>query len=61
MQIFRSFLAIASTTSLFKPRFRIVSIIPGIDALAPERTDTSNGLAGFPNCLPVILSNSFNS
>ena len=38
-----------STTSSFKPRFKIVSIIPGIEALAPERTETNNGLFTSPN------------
>ena len=34
---------IAATTSSLRPRLRIVSIIPGIEALAPERTDTRSG------------------
>ena len=34
---------IVSTTWSLRPRLRIVSIIPGIDALAPERTDTRRG------------------
>ena len=42
--------------SSLRPRFRIVSIIPGIDALAPERTDTSSGFSRSPNFLPVISS-----
>ena len=46
------------TTSSFNPRFNIVSIIPGIDALAPERTETNNGFSVLPNFLPVIFSNS---
>ena len=31
------------------PTLRTVSIMPGIDCLAPERIDTSNGLSGSPN------------
>ncbi len=46
-----------STTSSFKPRFRIVSIIPGIEALAPERTETRRGFSLSPNFFPVISSN----
>ena len=33
----------------FKPRFNTVSIIPGMDARAPDRTDTNNGLRESPN------------
>ena len=45
-----------ATTSSFKPRFRIVSIIPGMEALAPERTETSSGFSTSPNFLPVTPS-----
>ena len=31
--------------SSFKPRLRIVSIMPGIENFAPERTETSSGLS----------------
>src|SRR5690348_8302415 len=34
----------------------MVSIIPGIDTGAPERTDTSNGLRGSPKRLPDASS-----
>ena len=34
----------------------MVSIIPGIDALAPERTDTKNGSFLSPNFLPASFS-----
>jgi len=34
----------------------MVSIIPGIDAREPLRTETSRGFAGSPNRLPVISS-----
>jgi hypothetical protein len=30
--------------------------MPGIEARAPERTETSSGLATSPNSLPVISS-----
>jgi hypothetical protein len=30
--------------------------MPGIDARAPERTETSSGLAGSPNFLPTDAS-----
>ena len=38
------------------PRFRIVSIIPGIDERAPERTETSSGFVGSPKCLSASCS-----
>ena len=38
-----------STTGSVRPRLRIVSIIPGIETGAPERTETSSGRAGSPN------------
>mmetsp|Transcript_11994 Transcript_11994/g.19825 ORF Transcript_11994/g.19825 Transcript_11994/m.19825 type:complete len:221 (-) Transcript_11994:1986-2648(-) len=56
-------LASTSTISSLIPRFSIVSIMPGIDTAAPERTDSSRG--GFngccvlkfpPNCFPVCDS-----
>ena len=31
-------------------------IMPGIDSAAPERTETSSGLAGSPNFLPTSVS-----
>lgn len=33
-----------------------VSIIPGIENIAPERTDTSNGLTGSPRVRPMAAS-----
>ena len=57
MQIFHFFSAIPFKTLSFKPKFNIVSIIPGIDALAPERTDTNKGFSTSPNVFPVISSN----
>ena len=38
------------------PMLSTVSIMPGIDERAPERTDTSSGSAGSPNRLPMICS-----
>jgi hypothetical protein len=34
----------------------MVSIIPGIEALAPERTETNNGFLASPNFLPASFS-----
>ncbi len=34
----------------------MVSIMPGIEAAAPERTETKSGLFLPPNCLPVVFS-----
>ena len=45
-----------SAASSFSPRFRIVSIIPGIDTAAPERTETSSGSSCEPNRFPVFAS-----
>jgi len=42
--------------SSFNPRLRTVSIIPGIDIAAPERTETSNGSAASPRRFPVARS-----
>src|SRR5579883_1058378 len=39
----------ASATVSFIPRFRMVSIIPGIENLAPERTETRSGDSASPN------------
>src|SRR5579859_6605082 len=44
------------TTSSFKPILRTVSIMPGMENLAPERQETSNGLAGSPKVLAVSFS-----
>ena len=34
----------------------MVSIMPGIDARAPERTETSSGFDGSPNLAPTSFS-----
>ncbi len=44
----------------FRPRFRTVSIMPGMENLEPERTDTSSGLFTSPNLkLPTSASSTF--
>ena len=45
------------TVLSFNPRFRMVSIIPGIENIAPDLTETNNGLTGSPNPLLVMVSN----
>ncbi len=47
-----------ATTSSLRPMLRTVSIIPGMENLAPERHDTSSGSAASPNVLPVRASTS---
>src|SRR5438093_4665109 len=44
------------TVRSLSPRLRIVSIIPGIDTGAPERTETSSGFIGSPNFFPATRS-----
>ena len=41
------------TVLAFNPRLRIVSIIPGIEIAAPERTETRSGSSGSPKRLPL--------
>ena len=45
--------------SSFKPIFKTVSIMPGIENLAPERQETNNGFLGSPKTLPVAPSITF--
>ena len=45
-----------TTDSSLSPRFRIVSIIPGIDATAPDLTETNKGFFASPNFLPIFFS-----
>ena len=49
-------LASASTLWSFRPRFRIVSIMPGMENFAPERTLTSSGLSPLPSFWPWRFS-----
>ena len=44
-----------STAASFSPRLRIVSIIPGMEIAAPERTDTSSGPLGVAEAEPAAL------
>ena len=55
------FFANPSTAISLRPRFRIVSIIPGIDALAPDLTDTNRGSSLSPNFLLLTSSSHFNA
>ncbi len=52
------FVCLASpfTDSSLRPRFKTVSIIPGIENAAPERTDTSSGSVASPRRFPVFVS-----
>src|ERR1700690_4167224 len=45
-----------ATASSLRPRLRIVSIIPGIEMAAPERTDTSSGSSVSPKRFPLFSS-----
>ena len=51
----------ALTVTSFKPRLSTVSIMPGMEAAAPLRTDTSRGLGPLPKVLPNFFSNSANA
>ena len=42
-----------STVSSFRPKFSMVSIMPGIDMAAPDLTETSSGLLADFHFLPV--------
>ena len=44
------------TLSSFKPRLRTVSIIPGMENFAPERTETNSGSVGSPSFFPMASS-----
>ena len=51
-------LASDSTALSLRPRFRIVSIMPGMENLAPERTETSSGFSPAPSFCPCSFSSS---
>ena len=51
-------LASASTVSSLRPRLRTVSIMPGIEARAPERTETRSGASSSPKRRPVRFADS---
>jgi hypothetical protein len=55
----RSFSACAAspaTEESLRPMLRTVSIIPGIENFAPDRTLTSSGSSGWPSRLPMAFS-----
>ena len=49
--------ASASTVASLSPTFRTVSIIPGIENAAPDRTETSRGSLLSPSERPMLASN----
>jgi len=51
--------ATASTLLAFSPKFKIVSIIPGIEAAAPERIESKRGSLSSPNLLFIKASSFF--
>ena len=51
----------AITVLSFSPKLRIVSIIPGIETLAPDLTDNKRGSFKSPNFLATSFSITFNS
>jgi hypothetical protein len=44
------------TDASFNPTLRTVSIIPGIENFAPDRTDTNSGSSGSPSFFPRAAS-----
>ena len=48
-------------TSGVIPTFNTVSIIPGIENFAPERTETNSGFSTPPNFFPVARSKSLSA
>ena len=50
------FLASPSTVRSFRPKFKIVSIIPGMEIAAPDLTETKSGFDFELNFLPVFFS-----
>jgi hypothetical protein len=55
----RVFAANPSTVLVVRPTFNTVSIMPGMEALAPDRTETSSGRSGSPNPIPIDRSTRF--
>ena len=51
------FFANAFTVLSFNPRFKMVSIIPGIETLAPDLTETKSGLFKSPNFFEDVIVN----
>ena len=54
--MFEVLFASAITVLSFRPKFNIVSIIPGIETLAPDLTETSKGFFKSPNFFPESFS-----
>ena len=50
---FIEILASPKTDSSFIPTFKMVSIMPGIENLAPDRTLTNNGSFASPRIFPA--------
>jgi hypothetical protein len=50
-------LANPATDMSFSPTLSTVSIMPGIDTGAPDRTETSRGSTGAPSTLPLACCN----
>ncbi len=46
----------AATVFSFRPMFRTVSIMPGMDSRAPERQESSSGFVSQPNLAPIVSS-----
>ena len=53
---FPELLARLSATAGVIPTFKTVSIIPGIECFAPDRTETRSGEFRLPSFLPTIFS-----
>ena len=51
-------LASLSVAASFRPRFSMVSIMPGMEKAAPDLTEKRRGLSPWPNFLPVFDSTS---
>ncbi len=45
-----------TTDSSERPMLRTVSIMPGMENFAPERTETSSGSSAWPSFLPIFRS-----
>jgi hypothetical protein len=48
-----------SAVSSFRPMLSTVSIMPGMENLAPERQETKSGFLGSPKFLPTAFSTAF--
>ena len=50
-------MAMAAATSSVRPRFSTVSIIPGIEIAAPDRTESNSGADASPSRAPAQRKN----